>query len=102
MRRAASGLVKMLCNVNDSMSGGKGPKRGQPLKQGGALRGIDIEVAMMGFNIENITAKQALQDAKNKHTRRWQTKESTYRLKEKLLPDVRDTDVEMADSSTGP
>ena len=66
------------------------------------LRGIDIEVTMMGFNIENITAKQALQDAKDKHTRRWQTKEGTYRLKEKLLPDVRDTDVEMADSSTGP
>ena len=37
MRRAASGLVKVLCNVNDSMSGGKGPKRGQPLKQGGGL-----------------------------------------------------------------
>ena len=37
VRRAASGLVKVLCNVNDSMSGGKGPKRGQPLKQGGAL-----------------------------------------------------------------
>ena len=66
------------------------------------LRGIDIEVAMMRFNIENITAKQALQDAKDKHTRRWQTKEGTYRLKEQLLPDVRDTDVEMADSSTGP
>ena len=66
------------------------------------LRGIDSEVAMMGFNIENITAKQALQDAKGKHTRRWQTKEGTYRLKVQLLPDVRDTDVEMADSSTGP
>ena len=37
VRRAASGLVKVLCTVNDSMSGGKGPKRGQPLKQGGAL-----------------------------------------------------------------
>ena len=57
---------------------------------------------MVGFNIDKITAKQALQDAKNKHTRRWQTKEGTYRLKEQLLPDVRDTDVEMADSSTGP
>ena len=49
---------------------------------------------MMGFNIENLTAKQALMDAKEKHARRWQTKEGTYRLKEKLLPDVRDTDVE--------
>ena len=56
---------------------------------------------MMGFNIENLTAKQVL-EAKNKHSRRWQTKEGTYRLKEKLLPDVRDTDVEMADTSTGP
>ena len=66
------------------------------------LRGIDGEGAMMGFNIENLTAKQALLDAKDKHTRRWQTKEGTYRLKGKLLPDVRDTDVEMADISTGP
>ena len=64
------------------------------------LPGIDVEVAMVGFNIDNITAKKALQDAKN--TRRWQTKEGTYRLKEQLLPDVRDTDVEMADSSTSP
>ena len=53
----------------------------------------------MGFNIENLTAKQALLDAKDKHARRWQTKEG---LKGKLLPDVRDTDVEMADTSTGP
>ena len=66
------------------------------------LHGVDIEGAMMGFNIENITAKQALLEAKDKQTRRWQTKEGTYRLKEKLLPDVRDTDVEMADTSTGP
>ena len=65
------------------------------------LPGIDIEVAMVGFNIDNITAKQSLQDAKDKHTRRWQTKKGTYRLKEQLLPDVRDTDVVMADSSTG-
>ena len=46
--------------------------------------------------------KQALMDAKDKHARRWQTKEGTYRLKEKLLPDVRDTDVEMVDSSSAP
>ena len=64
------------------------------------LRGIDVDATMMGFNIENLTAKQALMDAKEKHARRWQTKEGTYRLKEKLLPDVRDTDVEMIDSST--
>ena len=66
------------------------------------LRGVDIEGAMMGFNVENITAKQALLEAKEKHTRRWQTKEGTYRPKEKLLPNVRDADVEMADTSTGP
>ena len=66
------------------------------------LRGIDVEGAMMGFNVDNLTAKQALLDAKDKHARRWQTKEGTYRLKGKLLPDVRDTDVEMADTSTGP
>ena len=65
------------------------------------LRGIDVDAAMMGFNIENLTAKQALMDAKDKHARRWQTKEGTYRLKEKLLPDVRDT-VEMADISSVP
>ena len=66
------------------------------------LRGIDVDATMMGFNIENLTAKQALMDAKDKHARRWQTKEGTYRLKEKLLPDVRDTDVEMADISSVP
>ena len=56
---------------------------------------------MVGFNIDNITAKKALQDAKDRHARRWQTKEGTYRLKEQLLPDVRDNDIVMADSSTG-
>ena len=34
------------------------------------LRGIDVEGAMMGLNIENLTAKQALLDAKDKHARR--------------------------------
>ena len=65
------------------------------------LQGIDIDVSMVGFNIDNITAKKALQDAKDRHARRWQTKEGTYRLKEQLLPDVRDNDSVMADSSTG-
>ena len=65
------------------------------------LLGIDIDVSMVGFNIDNITAKKALQDAKDRHARRWQTKEGTYRLKEQLLPDVRDNDIVMADSSTG-
>ena len=36
-RRAASGLVKVLCKPNDSTAGGKGSQKGQPLKQGGAL-----------------------------------------------------------------
>ena len=53
---------------------------------------------MVGFNID-ITAKKALQDAKDRHARRWQTKEGTYRQKEQLLPDVRDNDIVMADSS---
>ena len=37
LRRAASGLVKVLCKPNDSTAGGKGSHTGQPLKQGGAL-----------------------------------------------------------------
>ena len=37
VRRAASGLVKVLCTANDSTSGGKGSRKGKPLKQGGAL-----------------------------------------------------------------
>ena len=37
LRRAASGLVKVLCKPNDSAAGGKGTNKGQPLKQGGAL-----------------------------------------------------------------
>ena len=65
------------------------------------LLGIDIDVSMVGFDIDNITAKKALQDAKDRHARGWQTKEGTYRLKEQLLPDVRDNDIVMADSSTG-
>ena len=37
VRRAASGLVKVLCTANDSTFGGKGSRKGKPLKQGGAL-----------------------------------------------------------------
>ena len=37
VRRAASGLVKVLCLPNDSAAGGKGTRKGKPLKQGGAL-----------------------------------------------------------------
>ena len=45
--------------------------------------------------------KQALREAKTRHARRWQTKEGTYRLKGQPLPDVRDMDTVMADSSAG-
>ena len=41
VRRAASGLVKVLCKVNDSAAGGKESQRGQTLKQGGALAGFN-------------------------------------------------------------
>ena len=40
LRRAASGLVKVLCKPSDSAAGGKGTNKGQPLKQGGALTKI--------------------------------------------------------------
>ena len=37
LRRAASGLVKVLCKPSDSAAGGKGSHKGKPLKQGGSL-----------------------------------------------------------------
>ena len=37
VRRAASGLVKVLCTANDCSIGKKGSRKGKPLKQGGAL-----------------------------------------------------------------
>ena len=40
LRRAASGLVKVICRTVDSRAGGKEKKTGQPLKQGGALVGF--------------------------------------------------------------
>ena len=62
---------------------------------------INVEVVINGFNIDNVAAKEAIKDAKTRHARRWQTKEGIYRIKEQLLPDVRDTgDVTMADAST--
>ena len=51
---------------------------------------INVEVAIGGFNIDNRAAQKAICDAKAIHARRWQTKEGTYRIKEQLLPDVRD------------
>ena len=35
------------------------------------LRGIDVDATVVGFNIENLTAKQALMDAKDKHACRF-------------------------------
>ena len=40
LRRAASGLVKVLCKPSDSAAGGKGKNKGQLLKQGSALAGF--------------------------------------------------------------
>ena len=61
---------------------------------------INVEVAMAGFNIDNVAANKALKDAKTRHARRWQTKEGTYRIKGQLPPDVRDNgDIVMADTS---
>ena len=51
---------------------------------------INVEVVIGGFNIDNKAAQKATCDAKAIHARRWQTKEGTYRIKEQLLPDVRD------------
>ena len=51
---------------------------------------INVEVAIGGFNKDNKVAQEAIRDAKAIHARRWQTKEGTYRIKEQLLPDVRD------------
>ena len=65
------------------------------------LHGINADVAMIGFDVDNRAAKQAVHAAKEHHARRWQTKEGTYRLKKQHLPDVRDADVVMASSTTG-
>ena len=51
---------------------------------------IDLDRAILGFNIDNSAAFQAIEDSKALHARRWQTKEGTYRIKRRALPDVRD------------
>ena len=51
---------------------------------------IDLERAILGFNIDNSAAFQAIDDSKALHARRWQTKEGTYRIKRRALPDVQD------------
>ena len=48
VRRAASGLVKVLCTANDSSFGGKGSRKGKPLKQGGALARFNETPCMCG------------------------------------------------------
>ena len=49
LRRAASGLVKVLCKTVDSRAGGKGKRKGQPLKQGGALAGFNAWFGSMSM-----------------------------------------------------
>ena len=59
----------------------------------------DVQAVMRGFGVENEAALQALRSAKDQHACRWQTKEGTYRVKRRSLPDVRDAggDVLMGD-----
>ena len=51
---------------------------------------IDLDMAILGFNIDNTAAYQAIEDSKALHARRWQTKEGMYCIKRRALPDVRD------------
>ena len=51
---------------------------------------IDLAMALHGFGIDNIAAQHAIEGSKALHARRWQTKDGTYRLKRRALPDVRD------------
>ena len=52
---------------------------------------VDLAATIQVFIDENVAAKQALATVKERHARRWQTKEGTYRIKQQLvLPDVRD------------
>ena len=51
---------------------------------------IDLAMALHGFGIDNIGAQHAIEGSKALHARRWQTKDGTYRLKRRALPDVRD------------
>ena len=46
---------------------------------------IDLDRAILGFNIDNSAAFQAIEDSKALHARRWQTKEGTYRIKRRAL-----------------
>ena len=57
-------------------------------KDGACPPCIDLDRATLGFNIDNTAAFQAIEDSKALHARRWQTKEGTYRIKRRALPDV--------------
>ena len=59
-------------------------------KDGVCPPGIDLDRATLGFNGDNTAAFQAIEDSKALHARRWQTKDGTYRIKRRALPDVRD------------
>ena len=50
---------------------------------------VNLEVAIQGFDIDNMAAQKAIDGSKALHARRWQTN-GTYRLKKHVLPDVRD------------
>ena len=47
--RSASGLVKVICKTVDSRAAGKGKRKGQPLKQGGALAGFSAWFGSMSM-----------------------------------------------------
>ena len=49
LRRSASGLVNVLCKTVDSVAGGKGKRKGKPLKQGGALAGFSAWFGSMSM-----------------------------------------------------
>ena len=61
---------------------------------------MDLVSVIQAFTVENDVAKKAVAVVRDRHARRWQTKEGTYRIKKQLdLPDVRDApnEVDMGD-----
>ena len=60
---------------------------------------IDAAMATQSFIFDNEAARKAVESSKDRHARRWQTKEGTYRVKQQFPPDVRDGgDVSMGDA----
>ena len=58
-------------------------------------RSLDLDdrqglIARSAMQQKKKAAFQAIEDSKALHARRWQTKEGTYRIKRRALPDVRD------------